>query len=128
MYGGLFKNLRAKFVKYNNTISGLTAKNLQDAVDEVATGFGLITESVLDTETISLPAGTGEIKIFIKDESIFLNAYIYGTDIEIITGIGDVNVGSDIASNLCLYDDAGTIKIKNNLGATKNISYMFIYV
>jgi hypothetical protein len=45
---GIFKDIIAKFVEYNNSVSGLAAENVQDAIDEIGAGtFSEITIDIL---------------------------------------------------------------------------------
>ena len=80
-------------IAYDNTGSGLTATNVQDAIDEVAQGGGGIGTwseigNTLGTSAITIPAGTSELSVSVKVQDAdtdYMNTFIVAASLSATT-------------------------------------------
>ena len=103
------EGLDASDITYDNTTSGLTASNVQSAIDELARGTG----AGATVKTVTLTAG--QTSITLSDESILATSYIDvytadGTEYTSVTqNVGSVVLGFDAQAS----DLAVAIVIRN---------------
>ena len=108
---GTYEPLRASEVSYDNASSGLTAANVQDAIDEVAQGGGGggAAEDIIATVE---PTATAS-RNYVKDDYLILSGVLYRATTAIAQG-ASITVGTNV-TRAVLGDD-----VANHVGDTSN--------
>lgn len=118
LVGGGISSMDANDVVYDNTGSGLTAANVQDAIDEIVgdipTGFAA---SVITYDNTVSGLTAADVQAAIDE----LKALIPVTPTYITTGINLINTGASIVSG-GYYIDNGYVYVDITLSLSTNVS------